>query len=39
MHTLRAISEILLLRLEKQLLVKDTKREARILTKLMPDLR
>ena len=39
MHALRAINEILLLRLEKQLLAKDTKREARILTKLLLDMR
>ena len=39
MHALRAINEILLLRLEKQLLAKDTKREARIQTKLLPDMK
>ena len=39
MRALRAINEILLLRLEKQLLAKDTKREARILIKLLPDIR
>ena len=39
MHALRAINEILLLRLERQLLGKDKKREARILTELLPDMR
>ena len=39
MHALRAINEILLLRLEKQLLAKDIKREAKILTKLLPGMR
>ena len=36
MHALR---EILLLRLKKQLLAIDTKREAKIQTKLLPDIR
>ena len=38
MYVLRAINEILLLRLEKLLLAKDIKREARILKKLLSDM-